>query len=829
MNPVPAITADAVNDPTTCGTSTGSITVGGTGTGFVSWTGSTSGTSGSVTLPYVISGLSAGSYAITFDQSGCVSNTLNEVLNDPTPPTAPTILASGPTTFCAGGSVDLTSSQASGNVWSTSETTQTINVTSSGTYSVTYTDGNGCSAVSTPITVTVNAAPTAPVVTASGSTTFCTGGSVDLTSSETSGNVWSTSETTQTITATTAGSYSVTYTDGNGCSATSAPVVVTINTAGPAPLVTTSGPTTFCAGGSVDLTSSELSGNVWSTSETTQSINVTTSGSYTVTYTDVNGCTGTSAPVVVTVNSAPTSPVISASGSTTFCAGGSVDLTSSQVSGNVWSTSETTQTINVTASGTYSVTYTDGNGCSAASAPITVTVNAAPSAPVITASGSTTFCAGGSVDLTSSETSGNVWSTSETTQTINVTTSGTYSVTYTDGNGCTASSTPISVIVNANPATPTISTSGPTTFCAGGSVDLTSSVVGGNDWSTSETTQTISVATSGSYTVTYIDGNGCSATSAPTTVTVNANPATPTITANSPTTFCQGGSVDLTSSQLTGNVWSTTQTSQVITVTTSGSYSVMHTDANGCSAISNPVNVIVNANPAIPTVTANGPLTFCANEDVDLSSSQTNGNTWSTTETTQTVSINLTGVYTVTYTDGNGCSATSSPVTVTVNPLPVITMDLFTDVCVEETAFTLTGATPAGGTYSGTGVSGGMFDPSVAGVGVHTIYYEYSNAIGCTNTAQVDVSVNDCASIGELENGGFNVYPNPTSSALNISSKFGSIDDIRVYDAAGRLVYLIQGVSENSKTIDMSEFSVGIYNIEVSTENNIYRTRVMKN
>src|SRR5690606_35486709 len=101
----------------------------------------------------------------------------------------------------------------------------------------------------------------------------------------------------------------------------------------------------------------------------------------------------TSAVTNVTVNPTPVAPVITPSGSTTFCAGGSVDLTSSEATGNLWSTGETTQMISVTTSGTYSVTYTDGNGCSATSAVTNVTVNPAPAAPVITPSGSTTFCA----------------------------------------------------------------------------------------------------------------------------------------------------------------------------------------------------------------------------------------------------------------------------------------------------------------------------------------------------------------------------------------------------------------------------------------------------
>src|SRR5690606_13428232 len=159
-----------------------------------------------------------------------------------------------------------------------------------------------------------------------------------------------------------------------------------------------------------------LTGNLWSTGAITQQITVTTSGTYSVTYTDGFGCSASSTPVVVTVNPTPATPTITPSGSTTFCAGGSVDFTSSQATGNLWSTGETTQMISVTPSGSYSVTFTDGNGCSATSATTNVTVNPLPTTPTVTPSGVTTFCAGGSVDLTSSQATGNLWSTGETTQ-----------------------------------------------------------------------------------------------------------------------------------------------------------------------------------------------------------------------------------------------------------------------------------------------------------------------------------------------------------------------------------------------------------------------------
>ena len=179
---------------------------------------------------------------------------------------------------------------------------------------------------------------------------------------------------------------------------------VTVNSVPAQPTITAGGSTTFCAGGSVTLTSSAGSSYAWSTGATTQSITVTNTGSYTVKVTNSGGCQSiASAPAVVTVNALPSQPTITAGGSTTFCNGGSVTLTSSAGSSYAWSTGATTQSITVSATGNYTVKVTNSSGCqSIASAPAVVTVNALPSQPIITAGGSTTFCNGGSVTLTSS-------------------------------------------------------------------------------------------------------------------------------------------------------------------------------------------------------------------------------------------------------------------------------------------------------------------------------------------------------------------------------------------------------------------------------------------
>ncbi|MFK7783961.1 MAG: T9SS type A sorting domain-containing protein, partial [Crocinitomicaceae bacterium] len=181
--------------------------------------------------------------------------------------------------------------------------------------------------------------------------------------------------------------------------------------------------------------------------------------------------------------------------------------------------------------------------------------------------------------------------------------------------------------------------------------------------------------------------------------------------------------------------------------------------------------------------------------------------------------------YTVTYTDGNGCSATSAPTNVTVNPLPNVTQTPLSLVCDYDPAFTLSGASPAGGTYSGPGVSGGMFDPAVAGIGVHTITYEFTDGNGCTNTASEDLEVDACLSVEEFINDHVNIYPNPTSTELNVELE-GEFD-VTLFDSRGRVVY--QGTGKDLITLSTEEYEAGVYLVQLKTEEHTMTVRVVKN
>lgn len=150
-----------------------------------------------------------------------------DTLTVATPPAVPTVTANGPTTFCQGGNVRLTSSPATSYLWSTGDTTRSINVNRSGNYRVIITNPSGCTAVSAVTTVTVNALPDA-TITASGATNdVCPGKTVTLTASSGTSYLWSNGATTQSIVVSAAGNYIVTVTNENGCSKASAPIAVT--------------------------------------------------------------------------------------------------------------------------------------------------------------------------------------------------------------------------------------------------------------------------------------------------------------------------------------------------------------------------------------------------------------------------------------------------------------------------------------------------------------------------------------------------------------------------------------------------------------------------
>ncbi|MFM8596585.1 MAG: PKD-like domain-containing protein, partial [Flavobacteriales bacterium] len=691
----------------------------------------------------VVTGLTTGTTTISYTITNSVGCTgvVSAVVNVNALPVA-TITPSGSTTLCAGSSVTLTASTGSTYLWSNGLQTQSITVNTAGSYSVIVTNAAGCTTTSSAVAVVVNALPAA-TITANGPTTFCQGGSVTLTASSGTAYAWSNGATTQSITVSATGNYSVTVTNANGCSATSTPVAVTVNTL-PIANITSLNGNTFCQGGSVTLVSSTGSLYAWSNGLTTQSINVTASANLTVTVTNANGCSATSAPFGVTMNAAPVA-TIAANGPTTFCQGGQVTLTAPAAASYQWNSGETTQSIVVNVDGPSTVTITNANGCSSTSAITNIVVLPIPTVAAI--AGSNQVCVGSTLNLTNA-TVGGVWSSSNTSVAtvstngdVNALNAGTVTISYavTNASGCTTTS---SMILNVNALPNVLPIAGANSLCVGAQVIYTNGIVGGT-WSSSN----VGIATvapngviigvsAGTATISYTVSTaaGCSSTVSK-VVTVNALP-TVTVAANGPLTFCQGGSVTLTASGGTSYAWTnSTVTTPARTINASGSYTVTATNANGCFATSAPVVVNVLALPNA-AITSTG-STICLGSTTTLTASGGVSYAWSNGAQTASTTVNNSNTYTVTVTGANGCTATASNVvTVNANPAVVVTANAPLTFCQGgSVTLSATGATSyvwSNGTLGSTAV--------ITQSG--TYYAQGTNAAGCTaNSAVFTVNV----------------------------------------------------------------------------------------
>lgn len=391
INTIPS--APGSTDGFTCGNGSVQVSASGANNGEYRWYDTSTGgvaISGEVNALFTTPILSATTpYYVAINNGACESARTTVTATIKTVPAKPSILSSG-TSACQGGSVTLEATAANSYSWSNGETTQLITITSSGTFSVSVSDGNGCaSPLSDPVTVTVSPLPAKPVISPSGATTFCSGSSVTLSAPGANAYAWSNGATTQQITTTTSGNYTVSITDGNGCvSPSSDPIVINVNPLPAKPAMSAAGATTFCEGSSVVLSSSVGSAYVWSNGATTQQITVTTTGTYGVSITDINGCTSPSSDEVsITVNAAPAKPVVTVSGSTSICTGQTITLSAPAGFTYNWSNGATTQQTNVSA-GVYTVQIGNAAGClSVDSDAITVQTTSCNQPPAITSTG----------------------------------------------------------------------------------------------------------------------------------------------------------------------------------------------------------------------------------------------------------------------------------------------------------------------------------------------------------------------------------------------------------------------------------------------------------
>ncbi|MBP6334135.1 MAG: PKD domain-containing protein [Bacteroidia bacterium] len=752
INPLPIISAGA--DQTICAGSSATLTAGG-GTTYT-WI------PGGSTLPSIVVNPSgSGSYVVVgTDANGCINSDTVWVNINPLP-----AVSAGPdVTSCSASPVTLTASGATSYTWlpgGQTGTTIVVNPSGSTSYTVIGTGANGCTA-SDVVTVNVNSLP---IAVAGADQNICAGSSATLTASGGGTYTWSpggSTSSTITITPGSTSTYIVTVTNGAGCSAMDSVQIIVHD-----PPAVVLAPVFLCTGSTATLDAGVAGSTyLWTpTGETTQTITISTGGTYGVTVTDAYGCTA-NASANVTMGTSININLDDVS----FCQGDSAVLDAGY-SGLIylWSTGATTQSITVYTAGTYGVTVDDNSGCTGS-----ITVNAQISPIPVANFNTTSVCAGTATSFTDASTiSSNVitnwtWDFGDATGSTDqnpthiYTTAGTYTVqlTVASADGCSHTVTN-NVVVNPLPVADF--TSGGS--CLGASVSFTntstvaSGIITSYNWNFGDTNTSTSqhpshtYAAAGNYTVNLqvTTAGGCTnAISYP--VTVNPLP----VAAFSAAAVCSGsGSSFINTSSIStgsiasyswdfGDTYSSTIASPGHIYAGPGTYSVRLIATSGLGCTDTLTNSVIVHAP--PVANAGSDQTMCNGLGVTLNASGGVSYVWTPGgSTSNNIAVNPTSnsIYTLTATDANGCTD-NDIVNVYVHPMPAISAGPDRILCSGSSA-TLT----ASGGVSYTWFPGGSTATSISVNPVinSTYYLTGTDANGCVVSDTVNVVVNPLPNI----------------------------------------------------------------------------------
>ncbi len=634
------------------------------------------------------SGLAAGTYKVTVtDSSGC-SFTTQVIITQPA--RALTLFVTHTNAGCFGSASGTATARPFGGIapysysWSPAgQTTVEATGLTAGTYTVTVTDANSCAATST-VTITQSTTALSDSITSTNVTCYGAGnGTAAVTATGgTPGYTyqWSNGRRSRAITNLVIGTYRVVVTDRNGCTATDS---VTI-TRPPQIIIAVTVDSATCGVANGSASATVTSGGVspfayhWLPAGGTNSIATgLPAGVYQVIVTDHNGCTNTASAAVP--NSGAGTATISSVTDVSCRRGDNGTATVTMTGGTkpytyTWNTTpvQTTATASGLAAGTYGVTVRDSNGC-VSDAIVTIT----QPATIVTSSTTHTnvTCGGDSTGTATVNATGGTpsytysWNTTpvQTTKTAVNLKANLYTVTVTDANGCTSTST---VRITQPPAMG-LSTTKFSPTCYGGANGTASvNVTGGTgpftySWSTSpvQATRTATDLTAGTYTVTVTEASGCSATA-----TANVSQPGPIALSDTSTNTTCGQSNGTATVKVTSGgaspfsyLWGTTpvQTTATATGLPANSYSVIVTDFNGCSATA--TVIVGSTNAATATVTVKNAV--CYGQSNGAASVVLTGGTgpftyvWTTSPIQRTdTAVGLpAGSYGVIVTDHSGC------------------------------------------------------------------------------------------------------------------------------------------------------------------------------
>ncbi len=680
------------------------------------------------------------------------------------------------TNLCFGTSIGLNA--GSGFItyqWQNAASGQTISAATTGTYWVKVTDSRGCKGGDT-VLVTILPAISLSVLPVTPS--ICEGNLMHLTASGALNYSWSPATGLSVTTGSSVNAsppsttvYTLTGSNSAGCSATTS-ITLTVH---PLPTATVSPDAGICAGSNTQLSASGGTTYLWSPASSLNNPNISNpvaspagNTTYTVTVTDIFGCSAT-ASTNIAVNPFMTVGLTADSG---ICIGSNIPLSAS--GGNFYSwtpsaglsnSSIANPVANPASTTSYTVHVTDISGCSG-TATVTITVNLLP---VVAISSPTSICSGSNTALNASGGVIYLWSpstglsnTSISNPVANPVANTNYSVIVTDANGCSSSAT-TSVAVNPLPV---VGVNPNDSICPGSNLQL--NATGGINYlwnpasglSNSNISNPLaSPGATTNYTVTVTDANSCSS-SASTSVTVNPSVA---VVMSSNQTICNGSNALLAASGGVSYVWNPATgldnagvPGPIASPTTTTNYSVVVTDANGCTGTG---TITVNVNP-LPVATITLSSSVCIGSGLQLNSTGGVSYLWSpaTAVSNPNISNPMTTISTSTYievlvTDALGCSSLANT-TISVNPLPIVNISPDAAICTgSNTQLTASGGVNYSWSPSGSLSSSTISNP-VANPLSNTMYtVTVTNGNGCVNTASTNVSVNPYATVNLTADG----------------------------------------------------------------------------
>jgi len=740
--------------------------------------------------------------------------------------------ATGTATVTAvSGSANYTYSWSTAASTVTNSTSNTVSGLTANTYTVTITDGSSVTAT-TVVTITEPSAITIPAIIPANSTCGNANGSAIASASGGSGALsytWSNGASGVTASGLVAAVYTVTVKDANGCIQTN--TVSIGNTNGPS-ITSINQSAVLCHGGNTGSAVVSASGTGaltynWSNTQTgTTAINLAAT-SYTVTVTDAAGCSSTSG-ISITEPSAITSPVVITTNSTCGNSNGSAVASASGGTGSLsysWSNSVSGLTTSgLTAGTTYSLTVTDANNCTQTK---TFSVSNTPGPLVSTSIVSAISCSSGTGSVKATATGGTSnytynWSaggssvTTALQSTITNQLSGIYTVTLTDANGCTASSS-VTLTEPAAISIPAITSVN--TTCGNANGSAVASASGGSGaltytWSNTANGQTASALSATNYTVTVKDANGCIQTN---TVSIG-NTNGPSITSiNQSAVLCHGGNTGsaVVSASGTGALtysWSNTQTGTTATNLSSTLYTVTVNDAAGCSSTG---SISIPEPPAITSPVIVTTNSTCGNANGTAVASASGGTgsfsySWSNSVSDiTTTGLTAAATYTLTVTDANACTVTKTfSITNTAGP----TASAFVSspiLCNGSTGSATAGATGGSSNYTFNWSNG---QTAITSSSVNTIISLAANsytvtitdASGCTSSTVVSLTQPSAVAIASVTSANANCGQSDGSAIASASGGTGILAYTWSNSASGQTN---TGLAANSYTLTVQDMN----------------------